>query len=99
MSGSNSEDSGSGDLGEVAPSRDRKFDFRRLVWVFDRARTNWSNILLYPLRSVVPWSLGVCRAVSIIAQPQWPGGPCRPAGEKTPPTATLLIKILLVHPR
>ena len=33
-----------------------------------------------------------------IAQPKWPGGPCRPAGEKTPPTATLLIKILLVYP-
>jgi hypothetical protein len=26
-----------------------------------------------------------------IAEPKWPGGPCRPAGEKTPPTATLLI--------
>jgi hypothetical protein len=33
-----------------------------------------------------------------MAEPKWPGGPCRPAGEKTPPTATLLIKTLLVHP-
>ena len=33
-----------------------------------------------------------------VAERKWPGEPCRPAGEKTPPTAPLLIKILLVHP-
>ena len=32
------------------------------------------------------------------AERKWPGEPCRPAGEKTPSTASLLIKILLVHP-
>jgi hypothetical protein len=33
-----------------------------------------------------------------VAERKWPEELCRSAGEKTPPTATLLIKILLVHP-
>jgi len=33
-----------------------------------------------------------------VAERKWPGEPCRPAGEKTPPTAPLLIKNLISTP-
>jgi len=46
------------------------------------------------LADLVEPQFQVCRSQY---HPKWPGGPCRPAGEKTPPTATLLIKTLLVH--
>jgi hypothetical protein len=82
-----------------------KFDFRRSNFGF------WfEHVRNYRNSDLFLWGLSFGSAVFNVVsrifpyldlnvpEPKWPGGPCRPAGEKTPPTATLLIKNLLAHP-
>jgi hypothetical protein len=82
---------------KVHPSRYGKFNFRRFSLGSWSSTNDMVEYIVLPI--TISWAVEPRLPVRLmIAEPKWPGEPCRPAGEKTPPTATLLIKTLLVHP-